>query len=223
MRMIALWETGGIHVTKTERQGKAPAIHVTVPECNPPHNGRVTCIAGLHSGRVSCIVGVTCIAVTLSLSQIQPPPSNIPWTRVFHSIQRCILYCYHYQDWMCTLFNYIDSQNRRHQADFSVGWLTHCNTLQHTATHCNTLQQLQQAPPSKWICGVADTLQHTATHCNTLQHTVITATRCNRRHEASYSVAWLCRHAGVCLVSFICVPWRVHVCDRLISTCGMSW
>ena len=34
----------------------------------------------------------------------------------------------------------------------TLGYITHCNTLQHTATHCNTLQ-------------------HTTTHCNTLQHT----------------------------------------------------
>jgi len=66
---------------------------------------------------------------------------------------------------MYTILNYIDSQNRRHQANFSVGWLTHWNPLQHTATHCNTMQHtathgnncntLQQAPRSKLFCGVA--------------------------------------------------------------------
>jgi len=46
-------------------------------------------------------------------------------------------------------------------------YISHCNTLQHTATHCNTLQH---------TATHCNTLQRTATHCHTLPHT---ATHCN--------------------------------------------
>jgi len=49
-------------------------------------------------------------------------------------------------------------------------FVTHCNTLQHTATHCNTLQ-------------------HTATPCNTLQHS---ATHPNEVTEVLWQAIGFC-------------------------------
>jgi len=48
---------------------------------------------------------------------------------------------------------------------------THCNTLQHTATHCNTAYACALVPGCRQRLNICDALQHTATHCNTLQHT----------------------------------------------------
>jgi len=55
------------------------------------------------------------------------------------------------------------------QADMAFDFLTHCNTLHHTAPHCTALH-------------------HTAPHCTTLQHT---ATHCNvwfSRFARRYSI-----------------------------------
>ena len=51
-------------------------------------------------------------------------------------------------------------------------FVTHCNTLQHTATHCNTLNTRQHtATHDNTLYHPASprtTLHHTAAHCNTL-------------------------------------------------------
>ena len=77
--------------------------------------------------------------------------------------------------------------------DYSVSYVTHCNTLQHTAakqhtaTHCTTLQHTAaHCSTLQHTAAHCSTLQHTATHCSTLQHT---ATRCNTlQHTATQMV-----------------------------------
>ena len=59
------------------------------------------------------------------------------------------------------------------QADMAFDFLTHCNTLHHTAPHCTALHH--NAPHCTTLHHTAPdctTLHHTATHCNTLQRVI---------------------------------------------------
>ena len=123
-----------------------------------------------------CCSVLQCVAVCYSVfkkSHCNSVPISITLLHILYSYTYML--CAHTLTYTrLLLLHVILFHSLQHSASV---FITHCNTLQHTATHCNTLQ-------------------HTATHCNTLQHATA---HCNTlQHTAQH---------GICTDTYIAMGW----------------
>jgi len=135
-------------------------------------------------------------------------------------VLQCVAVC-------CSVFQWLSRGPRGRMAHMTIWhdtYVTHCDTLRHTATHCNTLQ-------------------HIATHCNTLQHaymyiyewvmshvTSIIPTRSSVFAMTQWSVVavawsvwrvtWEIRDIGIVLQ---CVAICGSVLQRVAVCCIVAW